>query len=495
MLDQKRRHALAGTGALADEKVVRRERLDGVAAFAGTLDDRLPVDGVVALAVDHLHGAGKHVESGQDTFADTPDGGGEHGDRTGLCVRLGVNHRREGNGPAEAEAEQADTVVALRPVERDPDVVLFTLAAVPGAVVEAQTVNRGGKRLGDRPEPAVGPVTPGLWVWGTGDDDRPTGPAVEGGVQIAASAESNAHTEGVGCKNFKFRRFVGGDMGILSRTSYIIRSKINALLNRAEDPGQQLDYSYEQMQDELQNVKQGIADLTTQKKRLEIQKRRLEENVERHNEQARTAVEQGRDDLARRALEKKKQKMNQIEGLERQIDDLEAKQDELIEQKDELQQQIEEFRTRKETMKARYEAAEASARVSEAVTGAGEEMEDVSRAIERAEERTEEMEARAAALDELRESGALENSLSDKSELDRELEALSTDSAVDTELETLKAEMGAGEAETEADVGEATDGDLDEQTGSDLDAELEELDAEVTSEDIDKELEGLKEEE
>jgi len=59
-------------------------------------------------------------------------------------------------------------------------------------------------------------------------------------------------------------------MGILAR---LLRHplKLNALLNRTEDPTESLDYSYEQMRDELQDVKQGIADLTTQKKRLEIQ--------------------------------------------------------------------------------------------------------------------------------------------------------------------------------------------------------------------------------
>src|SRR6056297_2821356 len=108
-------------------------------------------------------------------------------------------------------------------------------------------------------------------------------------------------------------------MGILSRASYVIRSKVNSLLNRAEDPTETLDYSYEQMRDELQDVKQGIADLTTQKKRLEMQKQRLEENVEKHNDQARQAVDQDREDLARRALEKKKAKMQQIEQLEGQI--------------------------------------------------------------------------------------------------------------------------------------------------------------------------------
>ncbi len=94
-------------------------------------------------------------------------------------------------------------------------------------------------------------------------------------------------------------------------------------------------------------------------------------------------------------------------------------------------------------MKARYEAAEASSTVSEAMTATGEEFEDVGRAIERAEEQTEDMEARSAALDELHESGAFDNVLSDKDSIDRELEELSTDSGVEAELETLKSDVGA----------------------------------------------------
>jgi phage shock protein A len=276
-------------------------------------------------------------------------------------------------------------------------------------------------------------------------------------------------------------------MGILSRASYVVRSKVNALLNRAEDPTQTLDYSYEQLQDELQNVKKGIADLTTQKKRLEIQKRRLDENVEKHNEQARQAVRQDRDDLARRALEKKKQKMTQIERIEDQVADLEAKQDRLIEKKDELQGRIEEFRTRKETMKARYQAAEASARVEEAMTGAGDEMGDINRTIERAEERTEDMEARAAALDELREKGALEDGISDRSQLDRELEELSKEGAVDAELETLKAEVDAGETESETGTETGTGAAGEDGTGEQPPA--------VEEAEVESELDDLREEE
>jgi len=261
-------------------------------------------------------------------------------------------------------------------------------------------------------------------------------------------------------------------MGLLSRFSYTVRSWLNSLLNRASNPAAELDYSYEQLRDELQDVQRGIADLTTQKKRLQKHRDRLQANVEKHNEQAREAIRQDREDLARRALEKKQATLAQLEGLDEQISDLEATQQQLVSKKDTLQGQIEQFRTRKETMKARYEAAEASARVSEALTGAGDEMGDVARTIERASERTDEMEARAAALVELEESGALENVLAEGDSIDRELDRISSEREVDTELETIRAEMGKSS-------GEASSAPSAEVDQASVDAELAELTADV----------------
>ena len=69
-------------------------------------------------------------------------------------------------------------------------------------------------------------------------------------------------------------------MSLLGRLSFRIRSWLNAVLNRVEDPGQALDYSYEQLRDELQDVNRGIATITTQKKRLEMHRERLRAAVE-----------------------------------------------------------------------------------------------------------------------------------------------------------------------------------------------------------------------
>ncbi|MFB6184726.1 MAG: PspA/IM30 family protein [Haloarculaceae archaeon] len=242
-------------------------------------------------------------------------------------------------------------------------------------------------------------------------------------------------------------------MGLLSRLAFTLESWLNALLNRASDPSAELDYSYERLRDELQDVNEGIATITTQRKRLELHRERLQKSIENHDEQVRAAVQQGRDDLARRALEKKHATTDQVADLDDQITRLQATQDHLVERQVALRGRIEGFRTRKETLKARHEAAEASARVAEAFTGVGDELGDVNRAIERATDRTERMEARAAALEELEETGVLDDILEEGDEIDRELQRHSTKQRVEQELQEVKTQLGRdADEETEADV-------------------------------------------
>jgi phage shock protein A len=89
------------------------------------------------------------------------------------------------------------------------------------------------------------------------------------------------------------------------------------------------------------------------------------------------------------------------------------------------------------------------------------------------------MEARAAAMDELEESGAFESALSTESDLDRELDEIRQTGEVDAELETLKSEAGA-----DGDAGSGTDPET--ETGADADA-----DVDIELEDgVDPETEG-----
>jgi phage shock protein A len=234
-------------------------------------------------------------------------------------------------------------------------------------------------------------------------------------------------------------------MGLMGRFTTIVKAKASKALDRAEDPRETLDYSYEKQLEMLQKVRRGVADVATSKKRLELQAAKLEQSVEKLDGQARQALQQNREDLARVALERKKNVQLQLQGIDQQRVQLQAEQDKLVVAEQRLTAKVEAFRTRKETIKAQYTAAEAQTKIGEAVSGISEDMADVGLAMDRAQTKVETMQARAGAIDELLESGALED-LTGGDTIDRELAAISSAGAVDAELAALKQQIGAGGA-------------------------------------------------
>ena len=237
--------------------------------------------------------------------------------------------------------------------------------------------------------------------------------------------------------------------GLMSRASTVVKAKFSKLLDRAENPAETLDYSYERQLELLQNVKRGIADVVTAKKRLELQETQLQQSVVKLETQAREALAAGREDLARQALERKSGLQQQLQGLDQQATQLEAQQEKLVASEKALSAKVEAFRTQKETIKAQYSAAEAQVKIGEAATGIGEQMADTGLAIQRAKDKTEQMQARASAIDELTTSGALEDFTSDQTDLDRQLSAVASQSQVDDELAKMKAELPAGGKQVE----------------------------------------------
>jgi phage shock protein A len=233
-------------------------------------------------------------------------------------------------------------------------------------------------------------------------------------------------------------------MGLMGRFTTIVKAKASKALDKAEDPRETLDYSYEKQLELLQKVRRGVADVATSKKRLELQAAKLEQSVEKLDGQARQALGANREDLARVALERKKGVQLQLQGIDEQRATLQAEQDKLVLAEQRLTAKVEAFRTRKETIKAQYTAAEAQTKIGEAFSGVSEEMADVGMAIERAESKTETMRARAGAIDELLESGALDDLSVGGDVVDRELTQIASQSAVEADLARLKGEIGAG---------------------------------------------------
>src|SRR5688500_17033056 len=117
--------------------------------------------------------------------------------------------------------------------------------------------------------------------------------------------------------------------GLMARASTVVRAKLSKMLDRAEDPSETLDYSYERQLQLLQDVKRGVADVVTSKKRLQLQTGKLEQELVKLETYARKSVASGREDLARQALERKSAVQQQLQGLDGQVKELEAQQERL----------------------------------------------------------------------------------------------------------------------------------------------------------------------
>ena len=234
-------------------------------------------------------------------------------------------------------------------------------------------------------------------------------------------------------------------MGMLSRMSTIVKSKMNRILDNAEDPRETLDYSYEKQLEMLRNVKRGVVEMVAAKRQIQSQADKVRSNVTRLEQQAEQAVDAGREDLALLALERKQAALLELQGLEEQIAGMELEQEKLTQAEQRLSAKVAAFRNKKEVIKAQYTAAQAQVRIGSALSGISEEMGDVGLAVERAEAKTENMRARASAIDELVSVGVLEDAGGGaKDDITRELEKMSISSGAESELAALKARRAGG---------------------------------------------------
>ncbi|MFF8603119.1 PspA/IM30 family protein [Streptomyces sp. NPDC015232] len=242
---------------------------------------------------------------------------------------------------------------------------------------------------------------------------------------------------------------------ITQRITTLFRIKANKALDKAEDPREVLDYSYEQQLQLLQRVRRGVADVATSRKRVELQLSRLQQSTDKLQGQAEQALAAGREDLAREALTRRTAVAGQIADLQAEHTSLKEQEDKLTLAAQRLEGKVDAFRTRKETIKASYTAAEAQTRITEAVTGIGEEMGDVGLAMQRAQDKTEQLQARAGALDELIASGALDDATlpAGRDDIQAELERVTADQDVELELARMKAQLPAGSAPQAVEAG------------------------------------------
>ena len=235
-------------------------------------------------------------------------------------------------------------------------------------------------------------------------------------------------------------------MSLFQRAHDILNAKANKALDAAEKPDEMLDLSYDQMLEQLTRVRRGLVDIAASRKRIELQETQLQHSVDHLQDQAKAALAQGREDLAREALTRKAAAQAQIDGMEAQHEQLTEEQEKLESVLAQLQEKVNAFRSQKEVLKAQYTAASAMSAVDEDAAGISASVSDSGAAVERAQDKIEAMQARAGALDELLQSGVLEDVGGGGDDIQKELDEVTSASDVDNELAALKAELGPGTA-------------------------------------------------
>ncbi len=233
-------------------------------------------------------------------------------------------------------------------------------------------------------------------------------------------------------------------MTLFQRAHDIVAAKANKALDAAEQPDEMLDLSYEQMLDQITQVRRGLVDIAASRKQIELQEQQFQHSVDHLQDQAKAALAQGKEDLAREALSRKAAAQAQIDGMETQHQQLSEQEEKLEHTLDALQKRVNDFRTQKEVMKAQYAAAKAETSVNESVAGISTDLGDSGAALQRAQDKIATMQARAGATDELLQSGVLEDVGGDTDDIQKELDEAGAAAGVDKELAALKAQIGPG---------------------------------------------------
>jgi phage shock protein A len=233
-------------------------------------------------------------------------------------------------------------------------------------------------------------------------------------------------------------------MSLFQRAHDIVAAKANKALDAAEKPDEMLDLSYNQLLDQITRIRRALVDIAASRKQIELQETQLQHSVEHLNDQAKAALAAGREDLAREALSRKGAAQAQIDGMEEQHAQLAEEEEKLTRALAALQEKVNHFRTQKEVLKAQYTAASAMSSINESAAGISTSVSDSGAALARAQDKIATMQARAGALDELLESGVLEDVGGGDDDIQKELDEVTSSRDVDNQLAALKAQLGQG---------------------------------------------------
>ena len=225
-------------------------------------------------------------------------------------------------------------------------------------------------------------------------------------------------------------------MGIFSKLVRVIKSNINDLISRSEDPEKMLNQIILDMRDQLGKAKREVAAAIADERKLKSQAEDEVKQARDWQNRAMLAVKESRDDLAKQALLRQEEHTERAQALRGTWEAQAAETEKLKDSLRQLNDKIEEAKRKRNLLIAKQKRAHAQQRIQETMSGLSDK--SAFEAFNRMAEKVEEEERRGVAQAEVAEAitgGTLESEF-------LKLEAGGEDADVEGHLRALKAEMG-----------------------------------------------------
>lgn len=223
-------------------------------------------------------------------------------------------------------------------------------------------------------------------------------------------------------------------MGIIQRFGDIMRSNVNALLDKCEDPAKLIEQTLLDLRRDLAEVKKDTANVIADEKNA---KRKLDEcaaDIEKYTTAAQNALRAGNEDDARKLVAKKQKLQENYESLKATYELAQSNSEKMRQMHDKLCEDINELEMKKDTIKGKVSAAKAQQKVNKVVSSSSKSSASIS-AFERMEAKADKMLDSAMAEAELNATGSADDDLVKKYS--------GTGSAsVEDELEAMKKDLG-----------------------------------------------------
>ncbi|HEY9872175.1 MAG TPA: PspA/IM30 family protein [Candidatus Obscuribacterales bacterium] len=257
-------------------------------------------------------------------------------------------------------------------------------------------------------------------------------------------------------------------MGLFDRISRVVRANLNDVVSKAEDPEKILEQSIIDMQEDLVQLRQAVAQTIATQKRTEQQYNKAQTEANSWQQRAQLALQKGDENLARQALERKKGNSETAAALKGQLDAQSGQVDTLKRNLIALESKISEAKTKKDMLKARAQAAKANEQLQNTLGSLN--TSGSMAAFERMEEKVLIMEARSQSAAEL--AGA---------DLEGQFKLLESGSDVDDELAAMKAQLLGPATQPPKPLPPGPNQTSGSQAKAGVDAELEQLRSQIDS--------------